>query len=162
MARRSLCFFINIQCHLFLCLKNYSKIHFFWNFYYFFSFSHPKKYITRNFQDLPCSGNHVTPKLASSFPLNGAATITNIFVLHVNVSESKLTQKMRRSVDIVSLAANYSDSDIFTLLKLARSFVFKIRSELTAAGINVGTSSHRSAILHYQDALIRQTWRWRS
>lgn len=66
----------------------------------------------------------------------------NRFLLHVNMSEARLTQKMKGYAAIVSLAANQCDLKIAVMLKLAQSFISKVRSELKAASVDVATVSY--------------------
>ena len=44
-----------------------------------------------------------------------------------------LTKEMKRHAVLVALAANHSDSEIASFLKVARSFVFKVRNEVEAS-----------------------------
>lgn len=47
---------------------------------------------------------------------------------------SNLTQEMKRHAVVIALAANRSDSEIASFLKVTRSFVLKVRNELEASG----------------------------
>lgn len=64
-------------------------------------------------------------------------------IYHVNISEPKLTEEMKRHAVTVSLTEEHSDLKIAAFLKLARSFVFKISSKLKAARFDVTNIAHR-------------------
>ncbi|XP_014473452.1 PREDICTED: uncharacterized protein LOC106743775 [Dinoponera quadriceps] len=53
------------------------------------------------------------------------------------MEDNKLTQKMKRHAVIVAIHANHSDLEISLFLKVARSFVIKVRRELEASDGNV-------------------------
>lgn len=65
--------------------------------------------------------------------------ITNPFRLHVNNLESSLTEELKIYAAVISLPEKYFDLENASLLKLARSFVFKVRKELKTAKFNVAT-----------------------
>ena len=50
---------------------------------------------------------------------------------------------MKRHVIIVAIHANYSDLEISQFLKVARSFVYKVRQELEASDGNVESVAKR-------------------
>ena len=64
------------------------------------------------------------------------------------MAEPILTQQMKRHDVIVCLAAGHTDSEIAAFLKVVRSFVFKVKSELKAAGDDVAAVAERKR--HYQ------------
>lgn len=56
--------------------------------------------------------------------------VANIFLLHINRLESRLTEETKKQAVIVLLVDELSILQTAAFLKLAKSFVFKVRSEL--------------------------------
>ncbi|KPU74657.1 uncharacterized protein Dana_GF26712 [Drosophila ananassae] len=59
------------------------------------------------------------------------------------MEDNILTQEMKRHAVIVALHAEHSDLEISTFLKVARSFVYKVRQELQSSGGNVKSTGKR-------------------
>ena len=57
------------------------------------------------------------------------------------MADTQLTQEMKRHAVIVALKAEHSDLEISRFLKVARSFVYKVRKELEAKNGNVSPVS---------------------
>lgn len=76
-----------------------------------------------------------------------------ILFLLVDMAEATLTNEMKRHAVIVSLAAGHTDSEIATFLKVARSFVFKVRTELGAAKGDGAEASQRKQVCRRSDSI---------
>lgn len=90
------------------------------------------------------------------------------FVLHVNMLESILPEEMKWHAVTVSLAEEHSDLKISAFLKLAWSFIFKVRSELKAAMFGITTIHTGNGIVRvmtlsrcqYPNAIIKSLVSW--
>ena len=75
------------------------------------------------------------------------------FFVQIVREETIFTQQIKRYAIIVSLAAGHTDSEIAAFLKVVRSCVFKIRSELKAAGGDVAAVAERKRHCQRSDCI---------
>ena len=69
--------------------------------------------------------------------------VMQLFSFQIDMEELILTQQMKRLAVIVSLAAGHTNSEIAAFLKVARSFIFNVRSELKGAGGDMAADAER-------------------
>lgn len=67
--------------------------------------------------------------------------VTNTFLLHLNMSQPKLIEEIKRHAGIVSLAKEQSGLETAAFLKLVWLFIFKVKSKMKTAKFDVTTYS---------------------
>lgn len=68
--------------------------------------------------------------LASHLP---TFNFSSRYIESINMTVSKLTEKMKRYTMLMILAVNHSNTEIINFLKVASSFVFSFKNELQAS-----------------------------
>lgn len=67
--------------------------------------------------------------------------VTNTFLLHLNMSQPKLIEEIKRHAFIVSFAKEQSGLEKTAFLKLVWLFMFKVKSKLKTSKFVVTTYS---------------------